>query len=85
MTHGTPVLPEGLTIADLVATLRDTDATKDLRELLGSGVQAVFVRKAGSRRRNLPVDDRVHIVWADDSPLDLPRRGHRFEPRAFAW
>lgn len=81
----TPTLPEGLTIADMVERLRAQGATADLRQLLGSGVQAVFVRKAASRRRNLPVSDRLQIVWADDEPLELPRRGHRYEPRPFLW
>jgi hypothetical protein len=27
----------------------------------------------------------VRIVWRDEEPLVLPRRGERFEPRAYTW
>jgi site-specific DNA recombinase len=72
-------------IAALVAELQRREATSDLRELLASTIQAVFVRPAASRARNLPIEDRVHIVWTEDAPLTLPKRGERFEPRAFTW
>ena len=80
-----PTLPANITIEDLVAKLVEAEATDDLRHLLGSGIQAVYVRKAASRQRNLPVADRVRIVWSDEPTLDLPRRGHRYESRPFVW
>jgi len=72
-------------VAALVAELQGRGDVESLRELLTSAIQAVFVRPAASRAKNLPIEDRVHIVWADEEPLELPRRGERFEPRAYAW
>jgi site-specific DNA recombinase len=72
-------------LAGLVAELQQRGDVASLRELLGSAIQAVFVRPAASRARNLPIEDRVRIVWRDEEPLELPRRGERFEPRAYAW
>ena len=76
-------VPAGVGIAQLVESLEDDP--EELRELLGGGIQAVFVRPAVSRARNLPIGDRVRIVWADDPPVDIPRRGIVFEPRRFDW
>lgn len=78
----------GLDSADLsrlLEQLRRERNVDGLRELLGSAIQAVFVRPAASRQRNLPVSDRVKIVWRDEPSLELPKRGTRFEPRSFAW
>jgi hypothetical protein len=72
-------------VAALVAELRRRGDVASLRELLGSAIQAVFIRPAASRARNLPIENRVRIVWQDEEPLELPRRGERFEPRAYAW
>jgi DNA invertase Pin-like site-specific DNA recombinase len=72
-------------IAELVAELQRRADIASLRELLASEIQAVFVRPAASRARNRPIEDRVRIVWRDEEPLELPRRGERFEPRAYAW
>ncbi len=72
-------------LSALVEELRRRGDVASLRELLASGIQAVFVRPAASRSHNLPISDRVQIVWADQDPLELPRRGERFEPRAYAW
>lgn len=72
-------------VAELVAELQRRDDVSSLRELLASEIQAVFVRPAASRARNLPIEDRVRIVWRDEEPLELPRRGERFEPRAYVW
>ena len=72
-------------VAALVQTLLSDRNIDGLRELLASAMQAVFVRPAASRARNLPVEDRVRIVWQDESRLELPRRGTIFEPREFAW
>lgn len=82
-TKRATIVPEGVNLADLVHDLAD-DAD-ELRELLSSGIQAVFVRPAASRSHNLPIEDRVHIVWVDDDPVDIPRRGLAFEPRSFDW
>jgi hypothetical protein len=63
----------------------DDNGKRLLRASIASDVQAVFVRPAASRSNKLPIGDRVRIVWADEDPLELPRRGERFEPRAYAW
>lgn len=76
-------IPDGVTLEDLVRDLRDDP--DNLRELLGSGIRAVFVRPAASRAHNLPIGDRVHIVWQDDEPVEVPRRGVEFVPRSFDW
>ena len=78
-------LPEGMSLEGLVSTLQAEGRTEELRELLGSGIEVVFVRTAASRRRDLPIADRVKIVWRGDVTLDLPRRGQRFEPRRVTW
>ena len=78
-----PVVPGGVDVAELVTSIEDDPAA--LRELLGCGIQAVFVRPAVSRAHNLPVADRVKIVFADDTPVEIPRRGVVFEPRPFDW
>lgn len=44
-----------------------------------------FVRPTASQARNLPIVDRVRIVWADEPKLALPTRGERFEPRPYTW
>jgi DNA invertase Pin-like site-specific DNA recombinase len=72
-------------VAELVADLQESNDVASWREVLASEIQAVFVRPAASRARNLPIEDRVRIVWADEEPLELPRRGERFEPRAYVW
>jgi len=72
-------------LAALVNELRQRGEILDLRELLASAIQGVFVRPASSRSHSLPIADRVHIVWVDDPPLELPKRGNRFSPRAFTW
>ena len=79
----TSPFPEGVDLAALVDELRDSP--DDLRELIDSGIQAVFVRPAASRANNLPIEDRVHIVWHDDDPVDLPRRGIESKPVPFSW
>jgi DNA invertase Pin-like site-specific DNA recombinase len=72
-------------IAGLVAELQRRGDVQGLRELLASEIQAVFVRPAASRARSLPIEDRVCIVWSDDPPLVLPKRGERFETRSYDW
>ena len=78
-------LPAGVNLEDLVSQLRDEGQTAELRELLSSGIEAVFVRRAVNRQRNLPIADRVKIVYHGSEPVDLPRRGQRFEPRRVDW
>jgi site-specific DNA recombinase len=63
----------------------DDNAIRLLRATIARDVQAVFVRPAASRSNKLPISDRVRIVWRDEEQLELPRRGERFEPRAYAW
>jgi DNA invertase Pin-like site-specific DNA recombinase len=72
-------------LEDLLEQLRAEEDWDSLRELLSAKIQAVFVRPAASRARNLPIEDRVRILWRDEEPLELPRRGKRFPPRAYTW
>lgn len=72
-------------IHGLVARLERDGNVQDLRELLASAIQAVFVRPAASRQKNLPVSDRVKVVFHDEERLDLPRRGATYTPRAYQW
>ena len=65
--------------------LTETGEIEKARELLARHIQAVFVRPAASRAHNLPIADRVHIVWADEPELVLPKRGTRFVPRPYTW
>jgi hypothetical protein len=78
-------LPAGVSLDELVTQLREDGQTAELRELLGSTIDAVFVRRAASRSHTLPIADRVKIAFHGDEPLDLPRQGRRFEPRRFDW
>jgi site-specific DNA recombinase len=73
------------TLTELIDELRANGDIKGLRELLSTGIQAVFVRPAASRAHNLPIEDRVKILWIDDEPVDVPHRGKRFEPQSFTW
>jgi hypothetical protein len=77
-------LPDGVALEELVDDLRTEGQLADLRELLGSAISAVFVRRAASRRKDLSISERVRIVWQGES-LELPRRGHRFEPQRVEW
>jgi DNA invertase Pin-like site-specific DNA recombinase len=79
------VIPHGVSLDELVTQLREDGQVAELRELLGSAIDAVFVRTAASRSHSLPIADRVMIVFQGDEPLDLPRQGQRFEPRRFDW
>lgn len=78
-------VPDAVSLRDLVVTLRETGDVAMLRGLLESAVEAVFVRPAVSRSHNLPVADRVRVVFHGDEQLELPRRGERFTPRVYAW
>jgi DNA invertase Pin-like site-specific DNA recombinase len=79
------MLPEGVSLRELVEQLRAEGENEKLRGLLAAGIEAVFVRPARSRAHNLPVGDRAKIVWRGTESVELPRRGRRFEPRAYAW
>jgi hypothetical protein len=80
------VLPHGVSLDGLVTQLRDEGQTADLRELLGDVIEAVFVRPAATRSHNLPIADRVKIIWrSEDDEIVLPRQGQRFEPRRVDW
>jgi DNA invertase Pin-like site-specific DNA recombinase len=78
-------LPEGVSLRELVERLRSESKTEELRGLLSEGIEAVFVRRASSRAHNLPVRDRVRIVWRGDEDVSLPQRGRRFEPLPYVW
>lgn len=72
-------------LSAFVADLRERGEVLDLRQLLATAIQAVFVRPAASRSHNLAIGDRVQIVWVDEPQLELPKRGSRFEPRAYTF
>lgn len=65
----------------------DAMSLDDQREALATFIQAVFVRRTdpkskrgqkGKRQKTYGASDaRVHIVWTDDPPVDLPRQGRR--------
>jgi DNA invertase Pin-like site-specific DNA recombinase len=78
-------LPDGVSLSELVERLRAEGRNEDLRSLLHAGIEAVYVRPALTKARNAPVEDRVKVVFRGDERLDLPRRGRRFEPRAYSW
>lgn len=81
-----PTLLGSVDVAELVEELQRREDMAGLRELLASAIDAVFIRPAASRSKTLPIEDRVRIVWRDeDANLVLPKRGERFEPRAFTW
>ena len=81
-----PLAPaSGISLRDFVERLREDGKSGELRSLLGEGIEAVFVRRAQSKARNLPVADRVHIVWRGSEEIKLPKRGRRFAPRAYVW
>jgi site-specific DNA recombinase len=63
----------------------DNEAKGILRGFMAQEIQAVFVRPAKSRSNRAPIEERVRTVWRDEEPLELPRRGERFEPRAYVW
>lgn len=63
----------------------DEAATKLLRASIASEVAAVFVRPAASRARNLPIEDRVRIVWRGEEELELPTRGATFGVKTYTW
>lgn len=59
---------------------RDRIAAEDIpsyRELMARDIRGVFVRPAASRNPNLPIADRVRIVWAGEEMPELPQRGRR--------
>lgn len=54
----------------------DQMTRSEQREALSTVISAIFVREKGSFR-NGASQDRVHIVWADDPEVDVPRQGRR--------
>jgi site-specific DNA recombinase len=62
------------------------EAIRLMRNAMADELRAVFVRPAKNRSNKAPLAGRVRIVWNDDpEQIELPRRGERFEPRAYAW
>jgi site-specific DNA recombinase len=55
------------------------------REVLGRFIDVVFLRRAGGRgyKRNVPLEQRVRILWAGEGPEDLPRRRVRTPIKSF--
>ena len=76
---------DSVNLRQLVDDLLAGGDVDNLRELLATQIQAVFVRPAASRVRGLPIADRVHIVWVDEPALDLPKRGSRWTPRLYTF
>lgn len=64
-----------------------TDApTEERRLVLTAGMDTAFVRRALLNGRNRGLDpERVHIVWRDEAPSDLPGPGVRTDLRSFDW
>ncbi len=58
-----------------------TLSVAERRSLLTASVDAVMV-KAG---KGVPVAERSLILWRDEAPADLPRRGHRVPLASFVW
>jgi hypothetical protein len=64
----------------------DAAGMSTVRDALAREIKTIFVRPPAKRSKTAPVEDRVHIVWADsDEQLELPTRGEAFAPRAYAW
>jgi DNA invertase Pin-like site-specific DNA recombinase len=80
-----PALGDAVDLRTLVEEMREAGETKELRDILGAAIVAVFVRPAASRAKGLPVGDRVKVVFHGAESLALPKRGERFEPRAYQW
>jgi DNA invertase Pin-like site-specific DNA recombinase len=78
-------IPPDITITELVEQLYMEGQNERLRGLLQTGIEAIFVRPARSRARDLPVSERVKIIWRGTQDLALPMRGRRFEPRPYVW
>jgi site-specific DNA recombinase len=79
-------LDEARRRAGVLQTMRDpredweSMSPLDRNEWLASMIQVVFVRQSQSNGRGSITGaspGRVHIVWADEPPLDLPRQGRR--------
>jgi hypothetical protein len=61
--------------------------TEQQRRHLANTIQAVFIRRStgehnngsgsGRQRYLVEVADRIHIVWATEPPVDVPRQGRR--------
>ena len=67
--------------ATLEATWPDLDV-KERNHLLRSAIDAIFMRPG----RDLPIEDRVLILFRGEAPDDLPGRGQKPQPiRPFAW
>ena len=83
------LVPDGVSLSEFVELLRGENRNAELRRLLASGIEAVFVRPAASRARNVPAGDRMKIVFRGAEKLDLPpRRGNRdraFRPHPYVW
>lgn len=64
----------------------DEEGTKIVRAALARDIAAVFVRPAKSKSKNLPISDRVKIVWQGEEELELPRRATSgFKPTPYTW
>jgi site-specific DNA recombinase len=56
-------------------TLWPTLTVGERRMLLGAAIDAVFVRQANVRGK-AAYDDRLHVLWRGEAPVDLPGRRH---------
>jgi site-specific DNA recombinase len=77
--RGTVVLPD-VGEVELRAVYDDSPVVVR-QKYLRAAIGAVMLRSG----RSLPIDDRALILWADETPDDLPRRGKRFPLRSFDW
>ena len=77
-------LPDALDSSMMVETWPDL-TSDERRELLGAGIDAIFLRRA-PRQGHWPIDDRALILWAGEGPDGLPGPGRRNLPLVpFDW
>jgi DNA invertase Pin-like site-specific DNA recombinase len=55
------------------------------RRILRAAIDTVVVRSVRGAGRQVPIGERVLILWRDQAPPDLPRRGRRGPLAPFPW
>lgn len=55
------------------------------RRLLSAAIDGIFVRASRGSGRQVPIEERVVILWRGEAPDDLPRRGRRVPLAPLAW
>ena len=71
----------GSRVSTAARRMRDdwpTLTVAEKREILGDIIRHVFVKPPVRKHSQEPISpERIHIVWFDDSPVDVPRQGRR--------